>query len=148
MKKVLMLALLLGLIFVGRSFAGVTNWDNIGMHSDSTVGLAYIAMFESVDQTDTDFLGPEDAPDGSFSRTQTRTLVGWIIIRYDPNTGYWDLCWMTPGVFNSVTGYNRAHSSGAYEGLDTFYHKQQVYDPNTGEIFVPIENQSPQAVHH
>lgn len=140
-KRVCVLALLLGLCFIGRSFAGTSNFDNIGLQSDSIIGLSYIAMFESIDETDTDYTG-EAAPDGSFSRTATRTVVGWIIIRYNPVTGYWELCWMTPGAFNTVAGYNQAYLDG-YEGLDIFRAKQQIYNPITGEIYVPIEKQSP-----
>lgn len=135
-KRVCILALLLGLCFLGTSFAGITNFDNLGLDSDSTAQVGYIAIWEHQSEADT-----EHSVSGPTSES-TKELAGWIIIRYNPTTGYYELCWMTTGVFNTVAGYNAAYSAG-YPGLDIFYAKQQIYDPITGEIFVPIERQSP-----
>lgn len=135
MKKIILLALLLGLV-AGTSFAGVTNFGNLSVDGDDAAQVGYLAIWETQSEADTEHnvSGP--------TVESTKELAGWLIIRYNPATGYYELCWMTPGVFNTVAGYNAAHLAG-YPGLDIFYAKQQIYDPNTGEIYVPIEKQSP-----
>lgn len=137
MKKIIILALLLSVFFIGTTFAGITNFDNLSCDSNNSAAqVGYIAIWENQSESDT-----EHAVSGPTAES-TRELAGWIIIRYNPNTGYYELGWMTTGVFNTVAGYNGAYLGG-YPGLDIFYAKQQIYDPNTGEIFVPIERQSP-----